>query len=92
MNMVTVSKWGNSLALRIPKGVIEGSSLKEGDSMNIEWRDGVITLRKVRKVKRYALGDVLGSFHSAQEQTEVDWGADVGKECLEVESIGKVGQ
>ena len=92
MNTVTVSKWGNSLALRIPKGVIEGSSLKEGDSVNIELVNGVITLRKGRKVKRYALKEVLDSFQSAQEHPEVDWGDDVGGECLETEFAGKDGQ
>ena len=50
MNTATVSKWGNSLALRIPKGVLEESNLREGDSVNIELVNGVITLRKVRKV------------------------------------------
>ena len=86
MNTATVSKWGNSLALRIPKGVLEESNL------NIELVNGVITLRKVRKVKRYALEEVLDSFQSAQEHPEVDWGADVGGEGLEAEFMGKAGQ
>ena len=92
MNTATVSKWGNSLALRIPKGVLEESNLREGDSVNIELVNGVITLRKVRKVKRYALEEGLDSFQSAQEHPEVDWGADVGGERLEAEFMGKAGQ
>ena len=92
MNTATVSKWGNSLALRIPKGVLEESNLREGDSVNIELVNGVITLRQGRKVTRYALEEVLDSFQSAQEHPEVDWGADVGGERLEAEFMGKAGQ
>jgi antitoxin MazE len=31
-----VSKWGNSLAVRLPKTVVEALDLKEGDSIDIE--------------------------------------------------------
>ncbi|NMG41977.1 AbrB/MazE/SpoVT family DNA-binding domain-containing protein [Chelativorans sp. ZYF759] len=30
-----VSKWGNSLALRLPSGVVEALDLKEGDEIEI---------------------------------------------------------
>lgn len=83
MNTVIVSRWGNSLALRIPKGVIEQGSLKEGDALQIESSDGLITLQKVRTVKRHRLKEILGCFHTAQEVPELDWGESVGKEILE---------
>lgn len=31
-----VSKWGNSLAVRLPKAVVEALELKEGDSIDIQ--------------------------------------------------------
>jgi antitoxin MazE len=31
-----VSKWGNSLAIRLPATVVEALDLKEGDQINIE--------------------------------------------------------
>jgi len=31
-----VSKWGNSLAIRIPTAVVEALSLKEGDDIEVE--------------------------------------------------------
>jgi antitoxin MazE len=31
-----VSKWGNSLAVRLPKAVVEALDLKEGDSLDIQ--------------------------------------------------------
>jgi antitoxin MazE len=30
-----VAKWGNSLAIRLPKGVVEALKLKEGDDIEI---------------------------------------------------------
>jgi antitoxin MazE len=32
---VQVSKWGNSLAIRLPSSVVEALNLKEGDSIEI---------------------------------------------------------
>lgn len=31
-----VAKWGNSLAVRLPKAVVEALNLKEGDEIEIE--------------------------------------------------------
>ena len=31
-----VSKWGNSLAVRLPQSVVEALELKEGDSLDIQ--------------------------------------------------------
>lgn len=31
-----VSKWGNSLAIRLPAGVVEALGLKEGDDIEID--------------------------------------------------------
>jgi antitoxin MazE len=44
---VQVSKWGNSLAVRLPKDVVERLGLKEGDELDvaIEGRYGA-SLRK----------------------------------------------
>jgi len=34
-----VSKWGNSLAIRLPAAVVEVMNLKEGDEVNIRVHD-----------------------------------------------------
>jgi antitoxin MazE len=31
-----VSRWGNSLAIRLPRAVVEALDLKEGDSIDVE--------------------------------------------------------
>lgn len=35
MNVMQVARWGNSLAIRLPAGVVEALDLKEGDDVNI---------------------------------------------------------
>jgi antitoxin MazE len=37
--VVQVSKWGNSLAVRLPAGVVEALGLREGDEVQIEVAD-----------------------------------------------------
>jgi antitoxin MazE len=47
-----VSKWGNSLAVRLPKALVEALGLKEGDDLNVvAARDGTIEV-ETREVQR----------------------------------------
>ena len=48
-------KWGNSLAVRIPKPVIEQARLKEGDFLEIEAAaEGRLELRRASKTPTLA--------------------------------------
>lgn len=47
---VQVSKWGNSLAVRLPKALVEKLGLAAGDELNVvEARKGRIAVEKVDK-------------------------------------------
>ena len=35
MGFMQVSKWGNSLAVRLPKALVDQLGLKEGDELNV---------------------------------------------------------
>lgn len=80
MSTVTISRWGNGLAVRIPKAVLEEGGLKEGDAMSMEMHSGILTLKKVRKVKKYSIDEVLSSCHTTAETPEMDWGESQGRE------------
>ncbi len=56
-----VSKWGNSLALRIPAAVVEAMGLKEGDDIEIEVA-GPRTFALSRKPGAKALLDKLRKY------------------------------
>lgn len=42
---VTISRWGNSLAVRLPKAVLEATELREGDEVLIGSENGRIVIR-----------------------------------------------
>ena len=51
-----VSKWGNSLAVRLPKTLVEELGLKEGDDVNVvAARDGTIEVETREDQRRRAL-------------------------------------
>ena len=41
MMHVTVNKWGNSLALRIPKSIAEGFGIQDGSSVEVRLSRGL---------------------------------------------------
>ena len=47
-----VSKWGNSLAVRLPAAVVEALTLKEGDNIEIHVADGRTFAIKKRPAAR----------------------------------------
>ncbi len=53
----TVSKWGNSLALRIPKGVADDAHLAEGTEVELAVESGRLVV--ARTAPAYRLEDLL---------------------------------
>jgi antitoxin MazE len=45
--IVTVSKWGNSLGLRIPRGIASDANLSEGSSVDVRLEKGRIVIEPV---------------------------------------------
>jgi antitoxin MazE len=51
-----VSKWGNSLAVRLPKALVDQLGLKEGDELNVvAATDGAIEVETEENRRRRAL-------------------------------------
>ena len=75
----TVSKWGNSLAVRIPQGIAKQARISEGDSFALDLqRDGSIILRATRR--RYALSELVSRITRKNRHGETDWGGPIGEE------------
>ena len=51
----TIARWGNSLALRIPKAAVEAAGLHEGDVVDIDEDAGVLHIARARRVDVDAL-------------------------------------
>lgn len=79
----TVQKWGNSLAVRIPKDVAEKVKIHQGSEMEIRVlnNDGTIMLVPKKQPKRYSLEDLLAQCKSKNRHAEIDFGLE-GKELI----------
>ncbi len=76
---VTLSKWGNSIGLRVPKNVLEDAHLSEGDVVTIEVEaPGVIRLRSGEE--SLTLEDLVAQITPENRHQEVDWGRPQGNE------------
>ncbi len=75
-------KWGNSLAVRIPKPIVDGAKLKEGDSLEIEAAaEGLVELRRTTKIP--TLSQLVARITTENRYAEISTGAEVGKEVVE---------
>jgi antitoxin MazE len=75
-------KWGNSLAVRIPKHVVEEAMLKEGDSLEIEASaEGRVELRRATKIP--TLVQLVSQITPENRYSEIPTGGEVGKEVVE---------
>ena len=75
----TVSRWGNSLAVRIPQRVVKEARLNEGDAVAMAVaRDGSIVLRSTRR--KYQLSELVSKITRKNRHGEMEWGRPVGKE------------
>jgi len=76
-----VQKWGNSLALRIPKALAEETRLSQGATVSIEVNKGRLVIEP-EPVPRYSLSDLLKGVTSANRHEEISTGGPVGKEQI----------
>jgi antitoxin MazE len=81
MILTKVKKWGNSLAIRLPKEAVTLLDIKDGSDMSIEItrKTGEITLRaQNRKVP--TLEEMLKKINPQNTHKETEWGQPAGKE------------
>ncbi len=76
---VRVLKWGNSLAVRIPKPLAEDAEVMEGTVLNLAVADGKVVATPVQK-KKSSLRQLLAKVNRKNLYAEVDSGRSVGRE------------
>lgn len=54
-----VTRWGNSLGLRIPQEGVEQLKLKEGESVNVRVSGDTITIRRSKPRKKWTEEELL---------------------------------
>jgi len=78
---MTVKKWGNSAAVRIPATILEAVHLKLDGTVDVREEGGRIVIEPVRP-KGYDLAELLAGITPENLHAEVDFGAPAGKEAL----------
>lgn len=73
-----IAKWGNSLALRIPREAAERAGIGAGDEVAVSASAGKLTV--VRKKRQYRIEDLVKQMTPETQPDLIDWGPPVGKE------------
>jgi antitoxin MazE len=73
-----VTRWGNSLAVRIPKALAEQTRIEEGSEVELSVMEGALTIRP--RARTYSLDELLEQVTPENRHDEVDWGEPEGKE------------
>ena len=74
-----VQRWGNSLALRIPKVFAEEISVREGDEVEMTVAKGRLVVAP-RPARDYPLADLVAGIRSSNLHAEITTGNPQGKE------------
>ena len=75
-----IQKWGNSLALRIPKTFAKDAHLATGSEVDLSFHDGKIVVDP-DPAPHYSLASLLKGVTSKNRHSEVDTGEAVGQEA-----------
>jgi antitoxin MazE len=75
-----IGRWGNSLALRIPKYIVDGLDLSIDDEVDCTISEGQLIIKPVRikNYAKYTLAELLSQ--DLEPEEEIDWGKPVGEE------------
>lgn len=77
-----IQRWGNSLAVRIPKHIAEAVSLDAGAQVHVEERDGIITITPASPKVIYDLDALLDGITPENTHAPVSTGRPIGREEL----------
>jgi len=79
MATTQLAKWGNSLAVRIPKAVAEDAQLREGQPVTVTVaREGGLVIKSARR--KHRLSELVSRITAKNRHEESDWGEPQGRE------------
>jgi len=81
MARATVQMWGNTRAVRIPKGLAEELSLKPGTAVELSKVGEQLVVKPVKTRKRYKLSELLAQCKGKNPSRELITGR-VGRELF----------
>jgi antitoxin MazE len=82
---VKIAKWGNSLAIRLPKAIADEAGLRADAEVDVRFEHGKLQLKPIVPIPHYTIEDMVAEMDRlgpGHEPGLVDWGPDVGAEIL----------
>ena len=76
---IKIQKWGNSLALRIPKAFAFQSKIREDEYVNLILDKNKIIIEPIKEEK-YSLKELVSGINKSNLHREIDFGEQVGNE------------
>jgi antitoxin MazE len=74
-----VQRWGNSLAVRIPRSFALETRLGNGTEVDLQLKSGTLVISPVRR-RRYRLEALLAQVRKGNLHSEANWGGAKGRE------------
>jgi antitoxin MazE len=74
-----VQRWGNSLALRIPRAYASETSISEGSEVELTLKSGALVIRPLAR-KRHSLAQLLKRVTPSNRHESISTGAPAGQE------------
>jgi antitoxin MazE len=78
--IVQFSRWGNSVAVRIPSNVLKDVGASEGTSAELTVISGKVVLNPISSRPSYTLDELLAGITKDNLHEEIDFGPPVGSE------------
>lgn len=75
-----IRKWGNSLAVRIPKSFAVQTKIEQDSIVDLSLVNGEIVVKPPAEKPKYTLDELLADISEENIHRETDWGKPVGKE------------
>lgn len=90
--VVTIQKWGNSCALRLPKQILDLVGFGENTSVEVvcsDDGDSIMVRRSIPKFKHKTITERMEAYYRKPisqigpfEEEKIDWGGPCGEELL----------
>ena len=83
---VTIARWGNSKAVRLPKALTDAQGFEEGTQLELTVEKDGFRLRRPAKTSKELLAEMVAEMDRLGRQNEpekIDWGPDVGAEIID---------
>jgi len=81
---MVIKKWGNSLATRIPKAIVDTVGLYLDQAINIEAENGRIIITPIIRQKEYTIDELVSQCNSEFIKLDED-----DKNWLNAEPVGR---